>query len=614
MAALGAVSCVAGCTSSPSLTSHTTTTLNPPEFQRNATVVIAVPSLPTNFNPSSPAGANEITTEVMEQVWPQAFLTEPQLGTTTEPGFVEDAEVESLSPFTVVYTLNPKAVWSDGTPIGVADFVYNWHEQVLWARHLPDSGLAAGYDDITSITAGSGGSVITVTFSQPFTEWESLFSDLVPAHIGQAYGWAAAFQGFDPSRVVSGGPFEITSFTPGKELVLSRNPRYWLVPAGLAHIVLKMVPPRDELAELRRGLVNIAEVPSSAEVAETTATAAASGLALSSTAEQAPTLWQLCFNMDDATVGSLELRTAIEHSLDLDEITADSAGLADPAYAPYGSRLALGLGLPTGAEPSVPSVAAGATSNGSTTLNAGNGQYDPAAATAAFKQAGYVLGPSGTWESSLSGEPLTVSLLVPTGISVVRSAAVVIESELEAAGLVVHVRAESLPEVLGQALPLGDYQLAIAPFLLTPFPATQLSVYSGSVLPPISPGADVTPGAVERERAQLPAPYGREEGAVEGGVVTADVFGLEDPAVASDLEQAMSNLNPSDDQTLVIAADTRLWLDLPSIPLFQQPMELVFDTKVRGVSDSPTWAGIFWDAERWAVQQYPAVVPATMGS
>ena len=108
-------------------------------FAKGGTVVVAVSSLPSNFNPSAPDGANRITAEVMAQVWPQTFVTDDRLETTAEAGFVEDAEVESISPFTVVYTLNPKATWSDGVPIGVKDFIYNWHEQLLWAPQLPGS-------------------------------------------------------------------------------------------------------------------------------------------------------------------------------------------------------------------------------------------------------------------------------------------------------------------------------------------------------------------------------------------------------------------------------------------------------------------------------------------
>jgi len=103
-----------------------------------------------------------------------------------------------------------------------------------------------------------------------------------------------------------------------------------------------------------------------------------------------------------------------------------------------------------------------------------------------------------------------------------------------------------------------------------------------------------------------------EPGAVELGVVTRDVFGLEDPSVASDIEEALTNLSPAADESFVLAAEAQLSLDLPTIPLFETPVALVDDTDIRAVGDSPTWAGIFWDAEDWVIQVRPAVVPTSL--
>jgi ABC-type transport system substrate-binding protein len=91
--------------------------------------------------------------------------------------------------------------------------------------------------------------------------------------------------------------------------------------------------------------------------------------------------------------------------------------------------------------------------------------------------------------------------------------------------------------------------------------------------------------------------------------VTRDVFGFEDPVVTNDLQQALTNVNPTEDENLILAADARMWLDLPTIPLFQQPEAFVHDSNVQSVSESPTWAGIFWNAQDWAVQVRPVVVP-----
>jgi len=572
--------------------------------EAGGTVVVSVPRLPKNFNPSTPQGANQITAAVMEQVWPQAFVTDSQSALTTEPGFLEDAEVESLSPFTVVYTLNPKAVWSDGTPIGVADFVYNWQQQLRWAPDLGESGLAAGYEAISSITSSNGGSAIAVEFSHPYTEWESLFSDLVPAHIGERYGWAAAFEGFNPARVVSGGPFEVTSYTPGVRLVLSRNPHYWFTPAGVAHIILEVEPSADALSDLETGRVEIAQTAPGPAVGEAVASAAHDGLALTASTVELPTLWQLCFNTTYATVDSVAFRTGIEHSLYLGEIAADSVGLDDAAALPYGNQLELGQ---ASSGPASNVFGSGTSPAGGVTPSGAGIGYDLAAATSSFLSAGYIRGPSGTLRLAATGQRVKLSLLVPSGVAVVQQAAAVIQAQLGAVGIEVAVHFVSLGSMLGTLLPSGGYQMALAPFLLTTFPATQLPVYSASVLP-----AGAPPAALDSGAGLAQATAGVEPGATEAGVVTRDVFGLDDATVTSDLTGALTNLSPTDDGNLIVAAETQLWLDLPTIPLFQQPVDVVYASNVTAVSDSPTWAGVFWDAQDWVIGQSPAVVTTSV--
>ena len=137
LALLGGVALVASsCSSTPPAIDSPTTQLPAaanPVFAKGGAVTVAVPYLPTNFNPSTPAGANRVTQMVMEQVWPQAFVTDAafQPGTT---GFIDGAEVVGLHPMKVSYQIDPKATWSDGYPITAADFVYNWHNSCVSRR------------------------------------------------------------------------------------------------------------------------------------------------------------------------------------------------------------------------------------------------------------------------------------------------------------------------------------------------------------------------------------------------------------------------------------------------------------------------------------------------
>ena len=74
-----------------------------------------------------------------------------------------------------------------------------------------------------------------MVFATPFSDWKSLFgggTPMIPAHIAEKVGFNSGFQNFGPAVQVSGGPYEIQSYTQGEDLVEVPNPHYWGVPAS----------------------------------------------------------------------------------------------------------------------------------------------------------------------------------------------------------------------------------------------------------------------------------------------------------------------------------------------------------------------------------------------
>ncbi|MGH9299692.1 MAG: ABC transporter substrate-binding protein [Acidimicrobiales bacterium] len=577
---------LAGCTTSPSGDGPTTSSTLPGGviLQSGGTARIAVANLPVNFNPSTSAGSNQVTQMVMQQVWPQPFVTDPTLQTELGSSFLTSAEVQGISPFKVVYQINPKAKWSDGVPITAADFAYNWHEQLLARSTMADSGLVAGYRDIARVVGSGNGRTVTVTFVHPFAQWESLFSNLVPSHVALRYGWAASFQGFSPNRVVSGGAFEVASVRPGRDLVLKRNPQYWGTPAHLSEIEFVVV--HSDTAAMRgleSGRLSFAEVAPSQSVPASVAGATRLGPPLRWSESPTRTLWQLAFNLGDQVVGEIAIRRGIEHALDPNEILADSAALSDGVLGVPVSRLVLG-GTPPGTEPA-------------RTL------YKPDLALRFFAQASYVPTGGGLLRIDPAGQPLTLALTVPSADPVVAQAAEVVQAELRAAGIVLHLRFVPLAQMLSTTLPGGSYQLAIAPFYVSPTIADLAPVYSEPVLSSAPINGAAPPWATS-------VAAGTEPGALSAGYVTRDIFGYSWQGVDADFAKALSDLNPATDAAELAKADEAMWNQVVSIPLFEQPVAMIDATSLLNVSESPTWAGVMWDAQDWAFQLKPSV-PAT---
>ena len=604
------------------------------------TVTVGVPSLPTNFNPSTPAGDNRVTQMVMEQVWPQPFVTDPGFNTETS-SLLDRAEVVGIDPFQVVYVIDPAAVWSDGVPITAADFAYTWRQHLLHSAGLPNSGLIAGYRDITSVVGSQGGTTVTVTFREPFAEWQALFADLVPAQVGERYGWSRAFEGFSPSRVISGGPFEITSYVPGRSLVLSRNPRYWGTPAHVAHIrFLVEKTPQDLLAALYDGEVSIAELPAdqyppgtfgNGRIGAPTVLGGPSGATGSSGGDKggdllpyrpAPSslawsafegseIWQLCFNLADPVTGQLALRRGILYALDRSEIVADSEDLIDPRVGVSLSRFTL----------------SGETANPSSPGTSPIVERDPVlakpdVALAYLRQAGYAPGAGGLVREGGTGAPLVVQLLEPSRDWAVDEAGLVIQAQLRAIGVTVDLVRRPLDRMLTVSLPEGRFQLALAPFAVSTAVTAVAPEYSAPVLPGVvAPASGSTAGGLAGDGASgaprggvgatvssldwtTASPPGSEPGAIAAGAVTRDVLGLDDPILDRRLSAELTELNPPLAVADLQRADSRMWNEAYTVPLFQPGEYLVRSGRVDNVSESPTWAGIMWDAQDWAILKH----------
>ena len=93
------------------------------------TATMALDENLAGFNINTSAASEFVLQEIMNMVWPQAFIVNNKLQPVLNNQLLESAAVTSTSPQTVVYKLNPKAVWSDGTPITADDFIYNWQAQ-----------------------------------------------------------------------------------------------------------------------------------------------------------------------------------------------------------------------------------------------------------------------------------------------------------------------------------------------------------------------------------------------------------------------------------------------------------------------------------------------------
>ena len=147
-------------------------------------------------------------------------------------------------PFSVTYTIAPRARWSDGVPVSAQDFIFTW--QLERSPDIdPDPSLEAAYRRIARARLLAPKRVKFV-FDQPYFGWKGLFDFVLPWHALRNQDPSAAWRDtIDDPRTgtpLSDGPFIFRSWSRGDRLTLVRNAHYWRRKPYLNQLVLRFLP------------------------------------------------------------------------------------------------------------------------------------------------------------------------------------------------------------------------------------------------------------------------------------------------------------------------------------------------------------------------------------
>jgi peptide/nickel transport system substrate-binding protein len=527
---------------------------------KDGTLVFAAEKPVQSFNLNTPQGASFWGQLVMDRVWPQTFLVDPQLNPVLDQNFVESAELVSVDPETIVYKLNPKAVWSDGVPITADDFVYNWKAQSGSALDVGGQPFLdashAGYQDIRSVTGSDGGHTVTVVFSQPFGDWRSLFNNLIPAHIARKVGWNHGFDTYNPQVVISGGPYMVTSAS-SDQVVLSRNPRYWGPPAKLAHIVVVTVGDSAGAASsLVAGGVGLIypSYPSAAIYQQVKA-----DRSLRTEVNLGMRLEEVSFNQRNVFLADPKVRQALAMGTDRKALIDQTVGQVEPSVKPAGNNLFVST------EPFYQD-------------DSGSYSYDAQGAKSSLQQQGFQMGPDGYFERG--GKPLEMRVSAPSDDPVSVTVEAVWIQQMKAIGVKVDPLNVDSQTLFSTLLPQGNFDVAIYD--------TRIDVYKSHE-------------AARFETASPVAATGQQ-----------DYTGYSNAQVDTWFQQASQQLNEAKAAALYNQIDQQLWADMVALPLFQLPTLLSHAKAYEGIADNTSYSGPFWDAEVWLEKRVapgPARVP-----
>lgn len=492
--------------------------------------------------------------------------------------------VTSEDPLTVTYTIDDKAVWSDGTPVTVNDYLLDWATRnpaflAKWAAKQPDAAepfrVFEREPDASSVSAPDGpqGAVgdkqFTLTFEGSISDWKSFLGAPLPAHVAateaglepdrlaQAIldrdaatvarvaefwntGWAFPSGELpdEPEQVLpSSGPYRLQSggWTKGEALTLEANPSYWGTPAATENLLLRFIDDDALTDALASGEVDVIAPPATADVVPQLEAIGASVnvLQYSTTVSD-----QLSFNVQDGTVfggaaHGAALREAFARCVPREQIVDMLVGLVKADAEAMNSYQVLPF------QDGYADVVAASY----------DGRFDEVDVVEARK----LIADSGV------ATPIEVRVGGASGDTEDARVIDIIAASCEKAGF--DVIDASSPTFLEQELVDGEYDVALLSTDGLDDTASRMSAY-------------LTDGARNHT-------------------------GYSNPKVDEAATELIAELDPADRQELVATIETELWNDLYGLPLFARPGVSAYDATVKNVRASATPDLTTWNASQW---------------
>ena len=556
--ALAGTIALAACSSSGSSSSTPSSSSSASAVKSGGTLTYALDQDVAGFNINQATDTEFVLQEIMNQVWPTVFVTQPDISLKLDTNYVTSAKVTSTSPQTIVYQINPKAVWSDGVAMNADDFIYAWQSQSGNPKYTDVGGKAfepastAGYNQVKSVTGSNGGKTVTVVFSKPFGDWQSLFSDLMPAHIAKTVGFNNGFQTFNSAVKVSGGPFEIQSYTQGQSLIEVPNPKWFGAAPKLSKLVFRFFADDNQIPPAIQNSEVDAANPAQASLQFKDAVSAVPNT--TTTIIPGLEFQHMDFNQANPYLAKLDVRLAIAAGTNRNVMVQRILGPITTSVKPLDNRIY----MPTQAQHQ--------------DTSGGLGDFNPAKAKQLLQASGMTMGSDGYMHPNFgpqAGKDLTLSISTTSGEPVRAEIEQLFQADMKAIGIKINIQNYSPNTLFGTVGPKSEYDIIEFAWVATPFASSNQPIY-----------CSFTNSSVCGENWNHYA----------------------NPQVDALFNQALSELDPAKAASLYNQVDALLWKDMVTLPLFQQPQLYTWNNKWANVEPNPSSTGLTWNADLWGLK------------
>jgi peptide/nickel transport system substrate-binding protein len=485
-------------------------------------------------------GATPTSDAILDLIRPSAFITQSNGVLVGEDGPIASAELTSLSPETVRYTIAPKMLWSTGVAFSGEDLVDWWNE----ARDLA-SVTSDGYRAIKSLVVSKNHLSVTAVFATPYADWDLLFRDIEAP--GTTGGCALSNLLTQPSL----GPYEVTSATPDR-LVLNMNPSWPLDTNRFGRIVIT-----DSQDLPSASTVNFADY--SMTVNRTTVVTLSNRPTLSSKIASSNDIEEMTFSPTSATTSLLAVREALSWSIERQSLIDTLFGAV--TYSPSIAASAIFSQGQTDYPGSVGSNPVGQTTTTTAPATTNSLSDCVSCALSILRSSGFLRTPTG-WVSS-AGNELTVRLGVgPTALD--HAVASLVKADWAKIDVPSTLVDEATEIGAAEASAHGSVDVALFARPTTTTPAYTSRSWAGPAYPDTYPS------------------------------------GVRIPGVTTLFDQATGIFNPVTASATWLKLDQTIMTDFWVRPLFTAPSLTIWSTSLSMVANSFTVAGFVDQLPTWS--------------
>jgi peptide/nickel transport system substrate-binding protein len=523
---------------------------NSAELASGGSLTYVIEKPVAGWNVAKATSSNAETQQVLAGIVPAVFRVGPDLVPALNSDLMVSARQVRDHPQTLEYRVRPNAVWSDGRPIGVDDFVYAW--KTSSPTRCPDCAAAssAGYSRIATVTGSDDGRTVTVTMAKPFADWQVMFRALYPAHLaaGRAdlstpAGLASSFNGYfdrTPPRW-SGRPYLIDHVERDSAVVEKPNPRWYGARPRLDRLVFRTIVDQSaEVLALANGEVQVIHPQPDAGIVQRVA----SIRGVSTFLGAGLTTEHLDLNSRRPVLRDVALRRAIFTAIDRSQILRRTVGQFQPHAVLLDNRIFV---------PGQPGYR-------DTLTASGQGGGDVTKATEFLRAAGYT--GIGTKLRTRDGETVSLGCYYTRGTTVREQTCELVQAQLGRLGIAVPI----VPvDQLSQTLSSGDFDLIDFATVGSPF--------------------------VLRSAQSRFTPHGG-----------SNASGIDDPAASALIDQALQAVDPATARSLLDRADELITADAVELPLYQKPGLLALSNAVANVRPNGVDVGPAYDVGEWGLR------------